>query len=72
MSRPVIVVASRELSHMGRIKCVCSNENILKERLTQLETWLLKRSYLQENVRPEKESKSGLKGKTTLKIRKNC
>ena len=55
MSRPVILVASRELYHMGYIKRICSNENALKEKLTQLETWLLKRSYLQENVRPEKE-----------------
>ena len=55
MSRPVILVASRELYHMGPTKRICSNENALKEKLTQLETWLLKRSYLQENVRPEKE-----------------
>ena len=38
-----------------RIKRICSEENVLHERLTQLETWLLKRSYLQENVRPEIE-----------------
>lgn len=55
MSRPVILVASRKLYHMGHTKRICSNENALKEKLTQLETWLLKRSYLQENVRPEKE-----------------
>ena len=37
------------------IKRICSDKNVLNERLTQLETWLLKRSYLQENVRPEIE-----------------
>ena len=38
-----------------RIKLICSDENVLNERLTQLETWLLKRGYLQENVRSEIE-----------------
>ena len=37
------------------IKRISSDENVLKERLTQLETWYLKRSYLQENVRPKIE-----------------
>ena len=38
-----------------RIKRIYSDENVLNERLTQLETWLLKRDYLKENVRPEIE-----------------
>ena len=38
-----------------RIKRICSDENVLKERLTQSETRLLKRCYLWENVRPEIE-----------------
>ena len=38
-----------------RIKRICSDKNVLNERLTQLEIWLLKRGYLQENVRPEIE-----------------
>ena len=37
------------------IKHICSDENVLNERLTQLETWLLKRGYLQENLRSEIE-----------------
>ena len=38
-----------------RIKRICVDENVLNERLTQLETWLLKRSYLHKNVRLEIE-----------------
>ena len=38
-----------------RTKRICSDENVLNERLTQLETLLLKRGYLQEKVRPEIE-----------------
>ena len=38
-----------------RIKRICSNENTLKERLNELEHWLLKRGYESENVRPEIE-----------------
>ena len=48
MSRPVILVASRELYHMGHTKRICSNENALKEKLTQLETWFEKELFTRE------------------------
>ena len=58
MPIPIIAVASGELLHMTKlslIKCICSDENNLKERLTQLETWILKRGYLHKSFRPEIE-----------------
>ena len=48
------------------IKHICSEENVLNKRLTQLETWLLKWGYLQENVRPEIEIVNNLTSREDL------
>ena len=42
-------------SQAVRIKRICSDEGILKERLLNLESWLLKRGYLSDVVHPEIE-----------------
>ena len=50
---------------------ICSDGRVLKERLTQFQTWFLEMGYLQENVRPgNRESKSNFKGRSTFKVRK--
>ena len=36
-----------------RIKKICSDEENLNERLSELESWLEKRGYLSKNVKPE-------------------
>ena len=48
-----------------RIKRICSSENTMKERLVELESWLVKRGYNSENVKPEIE-RVHLKSRTDL------